>query len=148
MEHQKMKELISFYFDGELNKEQRKQVKEHLNECSECRAEFEGINKLEEIMSKVEFKKPSKDVWKIYWYSVYNRLERRLGWILLSIGAIILLFFGAYKMIEGIIQDSTTPLVLKVGILVFIGGVVVMLVSLIRERFFIRKRERYKEVEK
>ena len=39
-------------------------------------------------MSKRELKKPPKEVWKLYWTSVYNRLGRRIGWILLSIGAI------------------------------------------------------------
>jgi hypothetical protein len=87
-------------------------------------------------------------VWEIYWTSVYNRLERRIGWILLSLGVMILLFFGGYKAIEGIIQDPTTPLILKVGILVLLGGLVVLLVSIIRERIFVRKRERYKEVKK
>ncbi len=42
---------------------------------------------------------PPKDVWRVYWASVYNRLERRIGWILLSIGAMIILFFGGYKMV-------------------------------------------------
>ena len=42
-------------------------------------------------------KKPPKDVWRFYWASVYNRLERRIGWILLSNGAMIILFFGGYK---------------------------------------------------
>jgi hypothetical protein len=28
------------------------------------------------LMSKTELKKPQKDVWKLYWTSVYNRLER------------------------------------------------------------------------
>jgi hypothetical protein len=83
------------------------------------------MGKFEEVMSKMELKKPPKDVWRLYWTSVYNRLERRIGWILLSIGAMIILFFGGYKMV-----------------------VVVLLVSLIREQFFVRKRERYKEVER
>lgn len=96
----------------------------------------------------MELKKPPKEAWKLYWASVYNRLERRIGWILLSIGAMIILFFGGYKMVEGIIQDPSTPLLLKAGILVFLGGIVVLLVSLIREQLFVRKRERYKEVEK
>lgn len=148
MEHQKMKELISSYYDGELDREQKKIAEEHLKECSECREEFEGMSELEEVMNKVEFKKPSREVWKLYWSSVYNRLERRIGWILLSTGAMIFLFFGGYKMVEGIIQDPSTPLLLKVGILVFLGGLVVLLVSIIREQFFVRKRERYKEVEK
>ncbi len=148
MDHQKLKELISSYFDGELDKEKKKLAEEHLRECSECREEFEGMNEFEEVMGKMEFKKPAREVWEIYWTSVYNRLERRIGWILLSLGAMIVLFFGGYKAIEGIIQDPTTPLILKVGIIALLGGLVVLLVSIIRERIFVRKRERYKEVEK
>jgi len=148
MDHKKIKELISSYYDQELDEEQRKTVEKHLEECPECSQEFEEMGKFEEVMSKMELKKPPKDVWRLYWASVYNRLERRIGWILLSVGAMIILFFGGYKMVEGIIQDSSTPFLLKAGILVFLGGIVVLLVSLIREQFFVRKRERYKEVEK
>lgn len=99
-------------------------------------------------MGKMQLKKPQKEMWEVYWNTVYNRLERGIGWILLSIGGMILLFFGGYKAVEGIIQDSSTPLLLKVGILTAIGGVVVLLVSLLREQLFVHKRERYKEVEK
>ncbi len=148
MEHQKIKELISSYYDGELDEENKRTLKRHLEECPECRKEFEEMGKLEEAMSKMELKEPPKEIWQIYWTSVYNRLERRIGWILLSIGAIILLFFGGYKAVEGIIHDSATPLLLKVGILASMAGIVVLLVSLLRERLFVRKRERYKEVEK
>lgn len=148
MEHQKIKELISSYYDGELNEEKRGTLEKHLGECAECRREFEEMGKLEEVMRRMELKKPPKEVWQLYWASVYNRLERRIGWILLSIGAMILVFFGGYKAVEGIIQDPTTPLLLKVGILVFMAGIVVLLVSILRERLFVRKRERYKEVEK
>jgi predicted anti-sigma-YlaC factor YlaD len=148
MDHKKIKELISSYYDKELDEEQRKTVEKHLEECPECRKEFEEMGKFEEVMSKMELKKPPKDVWRLYWASVYNRLERRIGWILLSIGAMIILFFGGYKMVEGIIQDPSIPFLLKAGILIFLGGIVVLLVSLIKEQFFVRKRERYKEVER
>ncbi|UCC39366.1 MAG: zf-HC2 domain-containing protein [Candidatus Aminicenantes bacterium] len=148
MDHQKIKELISSYHDRELDEEKRRQVEEHLEECPECRREFEEMGKFEEVMSKMELKKPPREVWQVYWASIYNRLERRFGWILLSIGAMILIFYGGYKMVEGIIQDPTTPLLLKIGILVLMAGLVVLLVSLVREQFFVRKRERYKEVEK
>jgi len=148
MDHNKIKELISSYFDGELNEEQKKLVNDHLRQCSECRKEFEEMGKFEEVMGKMELKQPSKEVWKVYWSSVYNRLERSIGWIFLSIGAMILLFFGGYKIVEGIIQDADTPLFLKIGILAFMAGIVVLLVSLAREQLFTRKRERYKEIEK
>ncbi len=147
-DHQEMKELISSYIDGELNETQRKSVENHLKECPECQKEFEEMRRLEEVMGQMELKKPPRETWQVYWSSVYNRLERRIGWILFSVGAIILLFFGGYKAVEGIIQDQTTPLLLKVGILAAMAGLVVLLVSLLRERLFVRKRERYKEVEK
>jgi len=148
MDHQKTRELISSYHDQELNEEQKRQIEEHIRHCDSCRRELEEMKKFEEVMNQMELKKPPMEVWQIYWSSVYNRLERHVGWILLSIGAIILLFYGGYKAIEGIIKDPSIPLVLKVGILVTLGGLVVLLVSISRERFFVRKRERYKEIVK
>lgn len=148
MDHQQIKELISSYYDGELDEEQKKVIKKHLENCPECQNEFEEMGKFEEVMSKMELKKLPKEAWKIYWTSVYNRLERRIGWILFSIGVMILLFFGGYKMVEEIIKDPSISFLLKAGILAVLGGVVVLLVSLIREQLFVRKRERYKEVEK
>jgi hypothetical protein len=135
MDHQKIKELISPYHEGELNEEEKKRVEKHLKECSECKKEFEEMGKFEEA-------------WKMYWSSVYNRLERRIGWILFSIGAIIILFFGGYKLVEGLIQAPDVPVFFKIAILSVLGGVVILLVSLVREQLFVRKRERYKEVEK
>jgi len=148
MDHQKIRELISSYHDQELNEEQKRQIEEHIRLCDSCRRELEEMKIFEEVMNQMKLKKPPKEVWQVYWSSVYNRLERHVGWILLSIGAIILLFYGGYKAIEGIVQDPVIPLILKAGILVALGGLVVLLVSITRERLFVRKRERYKEVEK
>ncbi len=148
MDHDNLKKLISPYLDGELGEEEAQKLKEHLAGCPECRREMEQMQKLEEVMSMMKLKSPPQEMWDVYWRSVYNRLERGLGWILLSLGAIILLFFGAYKMVEGIIKDTTVPLVLKVGLIVFLAGIVVLLVSIVREQFFLRRKERYKEIEK
>jgi predicted anti-sigma-YlaC factor YlaD len=148
MDHQKIKELISSYHDKELDDKEKQMLEEHLEQCAECRKEFEEMSKFEEVMGKMQLKSPQKEMWEVYWSAVYNRLERRFGWILLSIGGMILLFFGGYKAVEGIIQDPSTPLLLKIGILTALGGVVILLVSLLREQLFVHKRERYKEVEK
>ncbi len=148
MDHQKIKELISPYSEGELNEEERKQVEKHLKECSECQKEFEEMGKFEEVMGKMKLKQPPKEAWKMYWSSVYNRLERRIGWILFSIGAIIILFFGGYKLVESLIQAPDIPIFFKIAILSVLGGLVILVVSLVREQLFVRKRERYKEVEK
>jgi len=148
MDHEKLKELISSYHDGELDEKEKRKVKGHLDQCAECRREFEEMGKLEEVMNKMQLRKPHKEMWEVYWTSIYNRLERRIGWIFLSIGAMILLFFGGYKAVEGIIQDPSISLLLKIGILALLGGVVILLISLLREQIFVHKRERYKEVKK
>jgi hypothetical protein len=147
MDHDKIKKLISSYHDGELDDIQKKMVEDHIQECKECDREFEEMGKFEEVMGKMELKKAPKEMWQVYWASVYNRLERRIGWIFLSIGAMILLFFGGYKLVESILQDPSISWFLKAGILAFLAGMVILLVSLAREQFFVRKRERYKEIE-
>lgn len=147
MNHKKYREWISAYFDGELTPAQKRELEQHLQACPECRQEFEEMNSFESLMTKVSLPQPSEEVWTMYWASVYNRLERRIGWILLSLGSIILLFFGAYHLVEELIKDLNLPLLMKIGILSFLGGVVILLVSFLRERLFLRKRERYKEVE-
>lgn len=146
MEHADIKKLIASYHEGVLDNSQKSQVDEHIRTCPECRKEFEETRKLEEVMGKMAFKKPPKETWEIYATTVYNRLERGIGWIFMSIGAMILLFFGGYKLVEGIVQDPEIPVLLKVGILAVLAGMVVLLVSFGRERLFVDKRERYKEV--
>jgi len=146
MEHADIKKLIASYHEGVLENSQKSQVDEHIRTCPECRKEFEETRKLEEVMGKMAFKKPPKETWEIYSTTVYNRLERGIGWIFMSIGAMILLFFGGYKLVEGIVQDPEIPVLLKVGILAVLAGIVVLLVSFGRERLFVDKRERYKEV--
>jgi predicted anti-sigma-YlaC factor YlaD len=148
MDHEKLKELVSSYLDGELTQEEREVVRRHLEECSACRDAYREMSDLGEVMAKMTLKEPPKEVWKVYTEAVYNRLERGIGWILLSIGAMIVLFFTGYNMLEGLIRDPSIPLVVKAGILCGVGGVAVLLVSLIRERLFVNRRERYKEIEK
>jgi len=148
MDHKKIKELILLYHEGGLSKKEKTEVEEHLVQCPECQKEFEETKKLEDVMGKMKLKNPGEEVWKAYWASIYNRLERKAGWILMSIGGMILLFFGGYKLVEGIIQDPSIPLVFKIGILTFLAGIVMLLVSLMKEQIFVYKKERYKEVEK
>lgn len=148
MDHERLKELVSSYLDGELGQEERELVERHLDECSECRQGYREMSELGEVMSKMTIKDPPKEVWKMYTESVYNRLERGIGWILVSIGAMIVLFFTGYQALKGFILDPGAPLILKGGILCGLAGVIVLLVSLVRERFFVNKRERYKEIER
>jgi hypothetical protein len=148
MKHQDIKKLVSLYLDGILDDKQTELVEEHLANCRECQGEFKELNQLEEVLNQMTLKKPSKDIWEDYWSSVYNRLERKIGWIAFSIGLIILTGIGVYPAIRDLFINPETPLILKIGVLVFGAGGIIVFISILREQLFFRKRERYKEVEK
>ncbi|MCK4835480.1 MAG: zf-HC2 domain-containing protein [Candidatus Aminicenantes bacterium] len=148
MKHEEIKKLITPYLEGELGEEEKKLVESHLASCEECQKEFEDLNQLEEVLNKMKLQKPSKEIWDVYWSSVYNRLERKIGWIILSIGLIILIIIGAYPALANFISNPETPLLLKIGFLIFTIGGIIVFVSILREQLFFHKRDRYKEVKK
>ena len=96
----------------------------------------------------MKFKTPPDKIWDTYWLNVYNRIERGIGWILLSIGAMILLAFGGYHFVINVIADKTLPLIIRIGILSALAGLVVLFVSVVREKILLRKSDPYSEVQR
>ena len=74
MEHSYYQERISAYFDGELSEEERRMVREHLQECPQCRALLDELGRLEGLAERhVDI--PDGD----YWEQSARRIEERLG---------------------------------------------------------------------
>ncbi len=142
-------ELLSAYADGELPQDKRREVEEHLKICEHCRRELEKLKKLEGIMGKIKVKDLEEELWRVYWKSVYNRIERGVGWILFSLGMIILLSWGGIELLKSVFSDTTIPLLVKIGVVSTVVGLVVLLVSVVRERIWISRDDKYsREVEK
>ena len=141
--------MAGAYLDGELPEEDRRRFEEHLASCDACRTELAELKRLTEDLNMMRFKEPGDEELQRYWAGVYNRLERGIGWILLSAGAILTLCYGAFKIIEEMIRDPAVSVILKVGVCALIAGLVVLFVSLLRERLVVRKVDRYsREVER
>lgn len=139
--------LLSALVDNELDPEQKRVAGDHLATCDECRKEYAKLKKLKEVTDDMQFLDLPDKLWAGYWHGIYNRIERGFGWALLSIGAIILLGFGAWELLHNFFLDSRPPLLLKFGVGAVILGLIVLLVSVIRERLFSRAHDRYEEVE-
>lgn len=140
------KELMMAYLDGEIYDDQKAVFEAHLKECSCCSKEIEEFRKLNEITGSVEFAEPEDEVWDGYWENVYNRSERFAGWILFSIAGILLVIYGGFKLIECIIKDNSISLLLKCGFLALLAGLAVLFISVLRERLYFRKKDRYDKV--
>lgn len=140
------KDLLMGYLDNELSNEQKRQFEEHLSGCSECREELKEFRRLKAITDEVTLVEPEDKIWQDYWSGVYNRIERGTGWIVFSIAAILLTIYGGFKLIEEMIKDPDIETMLKVGLLALIVGLAILFVSVLRERFYFWKRDRYKDV--
>ncbi len=140
------KDIMMGYLDNELNNEQKHQFEEHLTGCSECKAELKEFRKLKAITDEVTLVEPEDKIWQDYWSGVYNRIERSLGWIVFSVSAILLVIYGGFKLIEEIITDATTGILLKAGLLALIAGLAILLVSVFRERLHFWQKDRYRNV--
>jgi predicted anti-sigma-YlaC factor YlaD len=142
-----IKILLSALLDGELSIEEKKMVTEHLANCDNCREEYVKMKKLKEVTDTMKYLDLPDRLMAGYWQEIYNRIERGFGWIFLSLGAIILLGFGTWELLNNFFLDSRPPLVLKIGLGTFLIGIIVMVVSVLRERLYSRAHDRYEEVD-
>ena len=141
--------MITGYLDGELSSDQAQRLQSHLSTCQDCTRELANLRDLKENLAMIKFKEPTDAELERYWKSVYNRLERGLAWILFSAGAIIVLCYGGFKLIEQVIKDPNIALLFKIGLTALVFGAVILFVSLLRERLTVRKVDKYsKEIER
>jgi hypothetical protein len=140
------KDLLMGYLDNELDDEQKQTFQKHLLNCSDCKKELEEFRQLKDITDEVHFVELEDRVWDRYWSGVYNRVERGLGWVLSSVAGIILLVYGGFKAIEEAIKDPTISVVLKAALLMLIAGLAMLFVSVLREKLYFMKKDRYKDV--
>jgi len=127
MSEEKYRIMLSGYIDNELSPEEKRDFEVHLEGCADCRKELESFGAM-------KYADIPEQVWEGYWSSLYKRMERGVGWIFISIAAIVLLCFGCYHFCADFLLNPEEPLLLRIGI------------GCIRERLFARKRDRYDEV--
>lgn len=140
----RFKELMMASLDGEISAEDRAELESHLAECDDCRRELDEHTMLSELVGEIELPRPSQEDMMKYWPSVYSKIERGAGWGLVIIGALIWVAYGVYLFIV----DPTTGSLTKLLIALPVVGVLMLLISVIRERINISRTERYKEVER
>lgn len=141
-------ELMMAALDDEIDAAGREELEARLRSDADLRSEWERLRRVKEVTTNMALRKPPEEVWDRYWVSVYNRIERGIGWVLASLGATILVSFGLWKFVEALFKDNEMPGFIRVSILVLIVGLVVLAVSVIREKFFTGRRDAYKEIER
>ncbi len=140
------KDLMMGYLDGELDSQQKQTFETHIETCRDCRSELEEFRHLKQITDEVTLREPEDKIWQQYWGNLYNRIERGIGWLLFSIAAVVLLIYGGFKLIEGIVRDPSVGMLLKIGLLALLAGLAILFVSVLRERLYFWKKDPYKNI--
>lgn len=141
--------LIERYFSLELTAEEELEFKGLLVSDKDFKNEFDEQKHIQEALTNMKIKEPLPEIWDKYWYGVYNRLERGIGWILFSIGILILAGYGTYSFVdEFLLKNTETPFFLKFGVTSLLFGIIVLIFSVIREKYFVGKSDKYKEIER
>jgi predicted anti-sigma-YlaC factor YlaD len=148
MKCEEIRPFLMAYLDGEIEEERKSEVEKHLSECEICSREYKSFARLKEVTDNMRFADLSDQLWTGYWKGVYRRLERGAGWVFFSIGAIILLCFGAFQFFRELFADPNISWIVKVGVSTCAFGTIALLVSIIRERLFLYKTDRYREVKR
>ncbi len=145
---ERIRQWMMAALDGELEARERELLHQAMEADPQLRAEWKRLSRAKEMMSMVEIRKPPDEIWTGYWHNVYNKIERGLGWILLSLGAIALGFFGFKEALSGLLSNPDLPFLVRAGILALGAGAVILIVSVIREKIFARRRDSFKEIER
>ena len=140
--------LLEKYFENKLNDLDSQEFETLINSNAGLKHEFEEQKMIKEVLKKMSFKNPSKEKWDGYWLGIYNRIERGIAWIAISIGAVIFFGYASIEAVNSFINDTQTPPIVKVGITILFFGALVLIFSLLREKFFTSKHDKYKEVQR
>ncbi len=140
------RELLMRALDDELRPEEQRELDLLLADDPTLRAERERLGRLKEVTGEMKLRNPPEQLWDDYWNSAYSRMERGIGWILVSFGVIVVGGWATWQFVTELIADTELPPLIKAGILAGSLGLVILTVSVLRQRLFVRKTDPYKDI--
>lgn len=140
--------LMMSALDDEITAEERRELDELLTGAPELDAEWQRLRQVKEVTRMTRIDTLPEERWTTYWQSVYNRLERGLGWLLVSVGTIVVGGWGLWHAGRELFADSSLPLGIKLAIFALGLGSIILAVSVGREKFSAWRHDPYKEIER
>tara|TARA_B100000029_G_scaffold504881_1_gene584562 strand:- start:114 stop:347 length:234 start_codon:yes stop_codon:yes gene_type:complete len=70
----------------------------------------------------------------------------RIGIVLILVGFLTLLGYGMYSLLVVIYSTEDIPLIIRMAVPIIIGGLMVLIVSVVRDRLRDRRNEKFREV--
>ena len=142
--HEEVQNLLSAYLDGELTQADRQRVRIHLEDCPDCRREFDQLQELRKLTGSLEFVDPPEDKMQEIEQRLSVQAPRRFGWGLFLAGLGAWALYAVYLFVTS--PDLPPWEKLMTGAVVI--GMVLLLASVVRQRRLELPHDRYRGVEK
>ncbi|MBN1300487.1 MAG: hypothetical protein JW995_04665 [Melioribacteraceae bacterium] len=140
--------LLERYLDESASPEEKNEFENLLSANSEFRSEYEEQKRTKEVLRAMKLKNPSVEIWDGYWINVYNRVERGIAWIAISLGFFVCFAYLAILAAENLFENNEVPLLVKAGITILVFGIMLLVYSVVREKLFTYKYDKYKEIQR
>lgn len=141
--------LMMAALDGEISEHERLELEQILKGDAALRREWTQLERVKEVTSTMVMSEPPEEVWDDYWREgVYKRIERGIGWILVTVASLVLVGFGLWQLTDVLLADSDLPGFVKMALFSLLMGGAVLLASVIREKLFMRSKDPYAKVKR
>jgi len=132
------------FLDGELTESEKLEYESHVRQCDDCGRELASLGRVVDLTNELRLRVPDDEFWEGYWESVYRRSERSVGFFFVIAGVLAVLMYGVFKAV-------TSPKLLSyegISVTVILIGLVVIFVSVARERYHESRNDPYKGVKR
>lgn len=137
-------ELLSGFIDGELTQQEQQRVRLHCETCEVCAEQLAALTALRQQVGQTAFGTHDANQWREEMDDMPTRASRGLGWLLLIGGALIAAGFFVLVFFLNVDGLSLVERLIIGGIY---GGLLLLFVSVLRQRLIERKTDKYKDVE-
>ena len=136
-------ELLSGYLDGELTQQERQRVEVHVGGCQRCSAQLRELGKLRASIGKLQLNGIAEEEWKQMMNDAVACTARGVGWLLVIGGVLAMVGYIGYEFVLA----HAEPALIKWGVGALYLGLAALLLSVLRQRFVARRKDKYKDVE-
>lgn len=137
--------LMMAVIDGESTAADERELDELVATSPDLGAELARLRRVKEVTTTMTLWQPPAEIWDDYWRSVYNRTERGIAWLLVALGGIVVGAWAVWQALEGLLENDSLPLYVRIGVFTVALGFVILAFSVVREKFFMRRRDPYEK---
>lgn len=137
--------LMMAALDGECSESERRELDIHLSARPELAAEWTRLKRVKDLTTSIEVAQPPAEVWDRFRRSPFHRTERSIAWTLIASGGAVLSVAALWAWATAWLA-SRPPLWITLAAGAVVSGFVVLIASIVRERWHLHRRDPYKEV--